>query len=83
MRSGWLAGLRLRRGTAIDKERRHGDLAIREIAGNPISSRIGVAVRAEMAGSAWATALTGFVSRLVVDGLARVGSQTVQSRVDG
>ena len=68
---------------AIDEEHRHGDLAIREIAGNPISSRIGVAVRAEMAGSAWATALTGFVSRLVVDGLARVGSQTVQSRVDG
>lgn len=78
-----MAGLRLRRGTAIDKERRHGDLAIREIAGNPFNSRIGVAVRAEMAASALATALSGFVSRLVVDGRARVGSQTSQPRVDG
>lgn len=68
---------------AIDEEHRRGELTIRQIEGAAITSRIGVAVRAEMAGSVWATALTGFVSRLVVDGLARVSLQTIQPRVDG
>ncbi len=57
---------------AIDEERDRGEIAIREIVGNPIRSRIGIVVRADDADSEWIVAVRELVRTLVVERFARV-----------
>lgn len=54
---------------AVDDEYRHGEVVVREIEGNPIRSKIGIAVRASLAGQTRVQAFAEFVRRLVVEGL--------------
>jgi len=54
---------------AVNDEYRRGEVIIREIEGHPIRSRIGIAIRADIAGQPHVVAFTDFIRRLVVDGL--------------
>jgi LysR family nitrogen assimilation transcriptional regulator len=54
---------------AVDDEYRHGEVVIREIEGNPIRSKVGIAVRTSLAGQARVQAFTDFVRKLVIEGL--------------
>lgn len=63
---------------AVDEEYRHGEIVIREIAGDPIRSSIGVAVRSELATQARLLSFVEFVRGLVTEGIRRDWARMVQ-----
>lgn len=66
---------------AVYEEQRRGEVAIREIEGNPIRPRIGIAVHASIANEPWGKAFVRLASRLVIDGLIREHKPPATDRV--